>query len=380
MSEKTNDGGSLRGRRICIVGGGIGGLTAALAFAHFGATDVQVYEQAEAIKEVGAGLQITPNGGRVLAALGLGEALERVGIASQAVIPMDAIRGAAITRFDLTRYQDPPYRFLHRADLVRVLADACAAAGVTINLGSQMSAQGMDADLIVGADGVHSQTRPIMNGPESPFFTGQVAWRAIVDAPDADPVAQIWMAPKRHVVTYPLSGGRMNIVAVQERQQWAAEGWNHADDAGNLRHAFRGMSGRLTGLLGQVDDVSLWGLFRHPVANVWAKDNVCILGDAAHPTLPFLAQGANLAIEDAFVLARSLAGASDVTAGLKTYEAARKPRVSRAIAAANANARKYHLGGFARTTAHIGLKTLGIVAPNKFIDRMDWLYGFDATK
>lgn len=370
-------GGSFGGRRICIVGGGIGGLTAALAFAKRG-FEVEVHEQAPALTEVGAGLQITPNGARVLEALGLGTALDRAGIKAEAVMPMDASTGRAVTRFDLSKPDGPPYRFLHRADLIDILADACRAAGVVVRLGSKVIAADMDADLVVGAEGIHSATRSVLNGEAEPFFTGQVAWRAIVDAPKADAVARIWMAPRRHIVTYPLRGGRMNIVAVQERQQWAGEGWNHTDDAGNLRQAFRDVAAPLSGILQQVEEVHLWGLFRHPVAKIWARNRLCILGDAAHPTLPFLAQGANLAIEDAWVLAASCE--HDIEAGLAQYQAERQPRVDRAIAAANANACKYHLSGFARTVAHTGLKTIGFVAPNAFMDRMDWLYGLDVTQ
>ena len=369
-------GGSSRGRRVCIVGGGIGGLTAALAFARAGA-QVEVHEQAAEFSEVGAGIQITPNGARVLEALGLGPALDAIGITAQAVEPMDALTGRAVTRFDLGQLSGPPYRFVHRAALIDVLASACADAKVDLHLGSQRLAAEMEADLVIGAEGIHSVTRAELNGGQDPFFTGQVAWRAIVDAPDADPVARVWMAPRRHIVTYPLRGGRLNIVAVQERQQWAAEGWNHGEDAGNLRHAFRDVSGLLRGTLEKVEDVSIWGLFRHPVADVWGRDGLCILGDAAHPTLPFLAQGANLAIEDAFVLAACCD--RDFDAALAQYQAVRKPRVARAIAAANANARKYHLSGVARGVAHLGLRTLGAVAPSAFLGRMDWLYGHDVT-
>jgi|MDSY01.2.fsa_nt_gb salicylate hydroxylase len=375
--ENSASGGPETGRHICIVGGGIGGLTAALGFAQRG-FHVEVFEQAPALTEVGAGLQITPNGGRVLNALGLDDALDRVSITAQAVQPMDALSGRAVTRFDLSQLDGPPYRFMHRADLIAVLEKACRALGVTIHLGSAVDSADLTADLVIGAEGIKSGTRAALNGDADPFFTGQVAWRAIVDAPNADPVAQIWMAPRRHVVTYPLPGGRVNIVAVQERAQWANEGWNHRDDAANLRQVFRDVSPPLMSLLSKVETVHLWGLFRHPVAQHWHKGRVAILGDAAHPTLPFLAQGANLAIEDAWVLAACCE--HDIDAGLVQYQAERAPRVTRAIAAANANARKYHLSGIARTVAHTGLKIIGFVAPNAFLDRMDWLYDLDVTE
>lgn len=375
--ENSASGGPETGRHICIVGGGIGGLTAALGFAQRG-FHVEVFEQAPALTEVGAGLQITPNGGRVLNALGLDDALDRVSITAQAVQPMDALSGRAVTRFDLSQLDGPPYRFMHRADLIAILEKACRALGVTIHLGSAVNSADLTADLVIGAEGIKSGTRAALNGDADPFFTGQVAWRAIVDAPNADPVAQIWMAPRRHVVTYPLPGGRVNIVAVQERAQWANEGWNHRDDAANLRQVFRDVSPPLMSLLSKVETVHLWGLFRHPVAQHWHKGRVAILGDAAHPTLPFLAQGANLAIEDAWVLAACCE--HDIDAGLVQYQAERAPRVTRAIAAANANARKYHLSGIARTVAHTGLKIIGFVAPNAFLDRMDWLYDLDVTE
>jgi salicylate hydroxylase len=373
--------GANAGRDIAIIGGGIGGLTAALAFARQGAT-VTVHEQAPAITEVGAGLQITPNGARALNALGLSDALDRTGVPADAVQPMDARTGRAIARFDLTG-QTPPYRFLHRADLIGLLAQACADHGVRIALGARIDAvtpNGLaGANLTIGADGLHSVVRPLLNSAAAPFFTGQVAWRAVISAVSVDPVAQIWMAPKRHIVTYPLPGDRLNIVAVQERSTWAAEGWHHADDPANLRSAFADCAPALRDLLARVDTTNLWGLFRHPVAEHWHSNQIALLGDAAHPTLPFLAQGANLAIEDAFVLAWITNAQPDLAQALKAYQSARRPRVARAIAAANANARNYHLSGVQRRVAHLGLKTLGQIAPDAFINRLGWLYDHDVT-
>ncbi len=375
-------------RDIAIIGGGIGGLTAALAFARQGAK-VTIYEQAPALTEVGAGLQITPNGARALNALGLERALDATGITAAAVAPMDALSGREITRFDLGA-QTPPYRFYHRAALIDVLARACAAAGVTVQLDArvaQLAADGsfthadqqVKPDLTVGADGLHAVTRPLINAPADPFFTGQVAWRAMIRTDQADPVARIWMAPGRHLVTYPLAGGRLNIVAVQQRRGWAAEGWHHDDDPGNLRQAFADCSWEVGSILGEVEKVNLWGLFRHPVASRWHRGSIAILGDAAHPTLPFLAQGANLAIEDAYVLAEICDAQSDLAQGLAAYQSARRARVIRAIEAANRNARNYHLGGVPRMVAHTGLRAMGKLAPDAFLRRLGWLYDFDVT-
>ncbi len=381
-------GGSNRGRRVCVVGGGIGGLTAALAFARSGA-DVTVLEQAPEFREVGAGIQITPNGARALIALGLEPQLQELGLQAVAVQPVDALSGMAVTRFDLTS-QSPAYRFYHRASLVAILGDAAQNAGATVRFGVrvegvtpqgyvQTSEGSIEADIIAGADGIHSVLRSLTGHTATAEFTGQVAWRSVVSAKNIDPVASIWMAPKRHVVTYPLAEDVLNIVAVQERDTWAEEGWHHEDAPQNLRAAFADACPALQAILAHVERPRLWGLFRHPVAECWSRGNIALLGDAAHPTLPFLAQGANLAIEDAFLLSVACDRENDISTGLKTYEGLRKPRVKRAIEAANANAKNYHLSGVPRRVAHMGLKTLGALAPNAFIGRMDWLYGYDVT-
>ncbi len=375
-------------RDVAVIGGGIGGLTAALAFARTGAS-VTVYEQASALTEVGAGLQITPNGMRPLEKLGVGKALAASGIAADAVAPMDALTGQPVTRFDLTK-QSPKYRFFHRAVLIDILARGCEAAGVTFRLGARIGSirpdgsftaagQSQSPDLTIGADGLRSIVRPLMNKADNPFFTGQVAWRALTRVSNAPPVARVWMAPGRHLVTYPIGNNRLNIVAVQERSNWADEGWHHSDDPGNLRKAFADCSWEVRSILGEVEHVNLWGLFRHPVAQRWQSGSIAILGDAAHPTLPFLAQGANLAIEDAYVLARACDEATDLQSGLKSYQELRRPRVVRAIEAANANARNYHLSGVKRRVAHLGLKTMGKVAPDAFLNRLAWLYDHDVT-
>lgn len=387
-SIATTDQSCNAGRKIAVIGGGIGGLTAALAFARSGA-QVDLYEQAPEFSEIGAGIQITPNGARALAHLGVAEALAQKGVTAQAVIPMDALSGRDIARFDLTQ-QQPAYRFYHRADLIDVLVSACRAAGVALHSGVAVRAvqdngqfetdAGVHrADLTIGADGIHSVARAALGETAEPTFTGQVAWRAIIPAEDIEPVARIWMAPGAHVVTYPLREGLLNIVAVQERISWAKEGWRHKDHPENLRRAFAGCGWQLRGLLADVEEVGLWGLFRHPVAERWYGPGLALLGDAAHPTLPFLAQGANLAIEDAFELAAQTAQEPDLAEGLKWYQEVRRERVVRAISAAYANARNYHLSGAARQIAHFGLSAMGRFAPGAFLRRLSWIYDYDVT-
>lgn len=379
--------GLIRGRTVAIAGGGIGGLAAALALARRGAR-VTVFEQAPSLREYGAGLQITPNGGAVLATLGLRRAAETAGVAATALEPMDGLTGTRVARFPLNRIPGEPYRFFHRADLLSLLAGAAREAGVEIRTGARViceagrlrsvTGEAVNADLTVGADGLHSGLRPMLNGAAAPFFTGQVAWRAIVEG-EAEPVARIWMMPGRHVVTYPLQGRRINVVAVREQADWAEEGWHVADDPAALLAAFAPCGAVLGDILGRVREVRRWGLFRHPVAARWHGGDVAILGDAAHPTLPFLAQGANLALEDAWVLAAAV-DRWPLAEALGRYERLRKPRVERAIAAANANAANYHLDGGKRKVALAALAGIGSVAPGLFLRRYDWLYRHDVTQ
>ncbi len=382
--------GQNAGGRVVVIGGGIGGLTAAIAFARTEA-DVTLLERAPALTEVGAGLQITPNGAAVLDRLGLTPALEARGLRAGAVVPMDALSGSEIGRFALHRLPGQPYRFLHRADLIALLAEAAEAAGVRLSTDSPVArvttdgmvhperGEALRPDLAIGADGIHSVLRPVLNGPGQPFFTGQVAWRAVVEAKD-EAVARIWMAPGRHVVTYPLPGGRLNIVAVRAESEWSAEGWHHPDSPANLRAAFADCAPALRALLDRAEAPLRWGLFRHEVAASWHGPGSAILGDAAHPTLPFLAQGANLAIEDAWVLAAACDRFSALGHGLARYQALRRPRVVRTIEAANRNAVNYHLSGLPRRVAHAGLATLSRLSPGSFLRRFDWLYAHDVTR
>lgn len=188
------------------------------------------------------------------------------------------------------------------------------------------------------------------------------------------------MGPGRHLVSYPLRGGRArNLVAVEERGSWAAEGWHHRDDPARLRAAFARFGGPVPGWLAALEEVHLWGLFRHEVVQRW-HGGVCVLvGDAAHPTLPFLAQGANMALEDAWVLSDALIREPTCEDAFRAYQAARDRRVRRTVAAAEGNARAYHLAGPARWVAHRLLGLSGRIAPGLALRRFDWLYGHDVT-
>ncbi len=387
----------LIGKKVTVVGAGIGGLTTALTLRQLGA-DVCVLEQSEAITEVGAGLQISPNGMVVLRALGLEPQIKSASVQALAVELRDFAQGRLVTRLDLGLIQnDPPYYFVHRADLIDILAKSVRDAGVKIALLQKVEevlpgerpkvvlAHGaeVNADLVIGADGLHSRTRFALNGTVAPYFTRQVAWRATVpNSIDHKPVAQVHMGPHRHVVSYPLRGGsRVNIVAVQEQARWAEEGWHFADDPDNLRRIFADFGGDVRRLLADVTEVRRWGLFKHPVAPIWQKDNCALVGDAAHPTLPFMAQGAVMAMEDAWVLGDSLTKARDFAEGLQRYQTRRHDRVRRVVEAASTNAWKYHLSNTPlRMAAHFGMRLASTLAPKQMMGQFDWIYRHDVTK
>lgn len=392
---------SLIGQPVTIIGAGVAGLAIARALALRGA-QVTVLEQADAIREVGAGLQISPNGACVLRALGLQAGLDAASMRGEAVELIDGPNGELVSRLDLARLRpDQGYHFLHRAELIDLLLAGATEAGVSIRLLSRIDSvvlsasqpvviletgEQIETPLLIGADGLHSKARAALNGAEQPFFTRQVAWRAVIPCePGARPVAEVHMGPGRHLVSYPLRGGTLrNIVAVEERDRWAEESWILRDDSMDLRLAFQAFSPRVRGWLERVEDPWLWGLFRHAVAGTWVKPmgqgGVAILGDAAHPTLPFLAQGASMGLEDAWVLAGALARHDTVAAALAAYQSSRKPRTSRIVAAANANARAYHLSGLPRMIGHTGLRLLGRLSPGTMLSRFDWLYSHDVTQ
>lgn len=388
---------SIRGCDITVIGGGIGGLAAALALRQRGA-EVTVLEQAEAIAEVGAGIQVSPNGMRVLEALGLDTTLKKRSVRGRAVSLRNGVTGLEVARLDLTRLDGrQSYHFVHRADIVDLLAEAARGAGVHIRLLQKVrsvspgarprmelcNGDHRESDLVIGADGLNSVMRPALNGAAEPFFTGQVAWRCIVPNVTGQPAqARVHMGPGRHLVSYPLRDGSMvNIVAVEERGAWIPESWSQRDDADNLRAAFANFCPEVHHLLGAAEQPGLWGLFRHPVAGQWWAEGAALLGDAAHPTLPFLAQGANMALEDAWVLADALETEPDRDQALQRYQERRIARVRRVIDAANGNAWRYHLRpGPLRFAAHAGLGLLSRLAPGRMLAQFDWLYGHDVTQ
>ena len=383
---------SIRNTDITVVGGGIAGLSAAITLAQRGAK-VTVLEQAESLGEVGAGLQISPNGVAVLEAMGLLEEAAKVANVPEAVELRDMANGKTVAHLPMgaaakQRWGWPYWQF-HRADLLGVLSEGARTAGVDIRLGqtvTKLSDVG-EASVVIAADGVRSALRGELFDGQPASFTGQVAWRGLIAAANLPEgfvknAATVYMGPKRHLVTYPLRGGSViNFVAVEERDSWAEEGWNIPDTPENLRHAFANAGTEVQTILAAVDQTFLWGLFNHPYLPNWTKNNVAMIGDACHPMLPFLAQGAVMALEDAWVLARELDRADDIPSGLLAYERLCKPRATRVQKGAASNATAYHLpNGPAKFVAHKGLKALSTLAPATLLGRFDWLYGGDVTK
>lgn len=386
----------LIGQPVTVLGAGIGGLAAALACARRGAS-VTVLEQAAALGEVGAGLQISPNGMAVLAALGVGTAVATGAVRGERVSLVDGIGGGRIVGLDLGAIASShPWCLVHRADLVAALGVEAAAAGVRFRFNTwvervtlaeggavQLALAGGEErhPLVIAADGVRSVARAALGSAPAPRFTGQVAWRALAPLDAAvPPEVRVFLGPGRHLVAYPLRDRRlMNLVAVEERAAWAEEGWSHPDDPAAMRAAFAGFGSEARGLLERVQAVHRWGLFRHPVAETWGRGGLAGLGDAIHPTLPFLAQGACMALEDAWVLAAALAEAETPAEAFPRYQGLRRARAVRTVAAADRNALAYHLRGPARSLAHAALRLSARLAPDAPLRRFAWLHAHDVT-
>ncbi len=378
------------GLKFCVIGGGIGGLASALALRQHGA-QVTVLERAAALTEVGAGLQISENGMKVLRALGVVDQAPKLGQLSHGTALRDYRNGRVISH--LPGPVAGPTYFYHRADLLDLLQQAAARAGVVIRLNArveQVRKHPAEADVIlengdilradcaIAADGGRSTIRPVLNGSEPPEFTHQVAWRATIPWSQREgmPAASLTMGPGRHVVTYPLRDQSvLNVVAIEERSDWREEGWRLKGDPDDLRARFSDFGGPLQDVLAQVKETHLWALFLRPVAQSWQNGRIALLGDAAHPTLPFMAQGACLALEDAWVLIRSFQEQSGVARALASYEANRAPRARKVVAAARANARSFHLSGPMRLGAQMALKVAGARLAQKY----EWIYSYDAT-
>jgi salicylate hydroxylase len=385
--------------RIAVIGGGIGGLSAALHLLRGGA-DVHVYEQAPRITEIGAGIQISPNASRLLIRLGLKPALDAAGVFPQAVHQRRWDDGRTLQRAPVGKLVEEtfgaPYYHFHRADLANLLAAALPAERVHVGhrlvdleqKGERVVARfdngaTLEADLLVGADGIHSRVRHVVFGPEKARFTGCVAWRGLVPAErvrhlDIEVASHNWMGPGGHVVHYWVSAGRfMNVVCITERGDWTNESWTEKGNVADAAARYADWHPTVRDLIAAFDETYIWALHDRLPLPQWTAGRVTLLGDACHPMLPFMAQGAAQSIEDGAALASLLvAMPDDVPAALLRYEEIRKPRATRLQQASANNRTRFHLpDGPGQQARDQAMATSG----DRSIANIGWLYLHDAA-
>lgn len=386
---------------ILIAGAGLGGLTAALALIQRGHR-VRVFEQASELREVGAGVQLGANGTRILIALGLEQAMQQVVCAAAGKEIRLGTTGQTWPVFDLgeTSVQrfGAPYWMVHRGDFHKVLLDAVRLAdpdavrpgngvvgfdqtadSVTLHLANGEHAAG---DVLIGADGVHSRIRTQMFGQGAAEFTGIMAWRGLVPMDRLPPhqrrmVGANWLGVGGHVVTYPLRRGELlNFVGVIERDDWRVESWDEPGSQQECLRDLRNWHEDVKTIIRAIDTPYKWALLGREPLDRFAQGRVCVMGDAAHPTLPFLAQGANMALEDAVVIARCLEMAPPAEA-LVRYQDARLQRTAAIVRGSSENTKRFHnpaLGSPEGAAAYVERE----FQADKVKQRYDWLYEYDA--
>ena len=386
-----------------IAGGGIAGLTAALCLHHFG-WSARVQERAPVLEETGAGVQLSPNAIRVFTALGLAERIEAAGFLPGVAVMRDGVSGRtafSVPLDEAARHRwGAAYVHIHRADLQDILLGALAdrMPGALLT-GTGVTGYGQDAasawamtdagktrgDIVIGADGIHSALRAQMLGADTARFTGHTAWRAVVPvdrlgAHAPPPEAAVWTGRGRHAVTYLLRGGTLaNFVGVVERRDWREESWVQTGNRDEALQDFAGWHPVITALIANADALYRWGIFDRRPPRHWHDGRVVLIGDACHPMSPFMAQGAAMAIEDGYVLARLLSECGP-DAAPALFTARRRARVSRVINAARDNARLFHRATpISRAASAASLQLAGRAVSGIAAARMDWLYGYDAT-
>jgi salicylate hydroxylase len=384
--------------RVAIAGGGLGGLAAALFLLRAGVRDVRVFERQPSLGEIGAGIQVAPNAVRLLQRLGLGEALREVAVPFEVawefrrwqdgrILFSQAFGAEGEARFGA------PYLAVHRADLLSVLAAAVPPDVVALD----REVAGVDGDrfrfadgslsepfdALIGADGIHSVVRTAIVGPGSPVFTGLAAYRALVPAAEAPafarrPVCSIWLGPQRHFVHYPVSGGeQINLVTANPAGDWREESWTAPGSVPDFLAEFEGWDEAVVQLIAAARETRRYAFYAREPITSWVSGRVALLGDAAHPMLPFFAQGAGQAIEDGAVLAGCLRGVSswDVQAALTRYESLRVERATRVQRMSGERREHHHMDdGPDQVARDAELISQDPASVN------EWLYGHDVER
>ena len=383
--------------QVLIVGGGIGGLTAALALARQGIRS-QVIEQAAAFKEIGAGIQLGPNVFRMFARLGLIEPISALAVFPENLVMLDSISGEEVTRIPLgdafRRKFHYPYALIHRADLHNVLLEHCRksnlirldAAQKVVDLAetsgviTAKTANGKDyrGAALIGADGLWSTIREFVVGDGKPKPAGHIAYRAVLPTMEIPEQYRwrnmtLWAGEKVHFVLYPLRTGELyNLVAVFHSNRYE-EGWDSFGDPAELHERFAATCAPVRMLLAKIESWRMWVLCDRPPVKDWSRGRVTLLGDAAHPMLQYLAQGACMAVEDAVCLAdKAVEMNGDYAKAFRAYQAARYLRTGRVQIMARVYGEFYHAGGVAKELRNL---MLGSRTPDDAMTGLDWLYG-----
>jgi salicylate hydroxylase len=389
--------------KVAVVGAGLGGLTAAASLLQRG-FDVTVYEQAAELGEIGAGVQLSPNAMKVMRALGIEREVLAVSYEperhvirswrSGRVLAATKLKGA------LREAYGAGYYGFHRADLHKVLQRTVPARHVRLGMKCTSLSQrergvmlafedGSTAgyDVVIGADGVHSAVRAALLGPESPRFTGNICWRGLVPASamapgEISPDMTVWFGPGASFIYYYVRGGQLvNWVAMCEANEWRAESWKYEGDANELIERYKDWHPTVRTLIAKSDRYLKWALLDRDPLPRWTQGTITLLGDAAHPMLPYLAQGACMAIEDGYAVAASLSrNPGDVQAALQEYDAARRQRTARVQLLARARAVENHLTSpWAQIKRDIRYALQRFADPRKHTYKIEWIYGHDVT-
>ena len=387
--------------KIAIVGGGIGGLTAALALSQ-NPYDITVFERSAGIREIGAGVQISPNAGRLLHSLGLGAAYSEISVNPHRVVLRrweddSIIRATDLDESFISQHQ-VPLANVARNELVEIIGNAVAArANVTLKFSTHVVAvepgesssvvlfsdgSSQTFDIVIGADGIHSVVRPCVGGVDKPRFSGSAAYRALVPRSVVEDLpidVTNRMGPDRHVVSYFIGRNRshLNLVCISPEDSWESESWTEQGTMEDLYSRFEGWSFDFLSLLGRVEEpVFRWALYDREPLEQWGIGTTTLLGDACHPMLPFMAQGSCQAIEDAVVLARCLSdvSTSDAVSALRRYEDARQGRTAQVQTSSLMNRDLFHMvDGQEQQDRDL---IFSISPPGMSI--LDWVYEYDA--